>query len=234
MIASHTGNATVVTQLLSHGAAHGAAESSLGQTALMRAVVENHVDVVRTLLAAGADARARSKNRFTPLLFAAQQGNIEIARLLLAAGADVNEAAPDGIAGDTNAARSFKPDTEAAALLVAIDSQHEAMATFLLEQRRQSEPERGRQNRAPLRRATGDARAGQGAARPRRRSERATDPADAVSVAADPSSARPRGQHDRRDAILAGGQLRRRARRCGSSWRAAPTRWRSPPTTRRR
>jgi len=133
MIAAHTGNAAVVSQLLAHGAAHNAAESNLGQTALMRAVAENHVEVVRTLLAAGADARARSKNRFTPLLFAAQQGNIEIARLLIAGGADVNESAPDGIAGDTNAARSFKPDTEAAALLVAIDSQHEAMATFLLE-----------------------------------------------------------------------------------------------------
>ena len=133
MIAAHTGNAAVVSQLLAHGAAHGAAENTLGQTALMRAVVENHVDVVRTLLAAGADAKARSKNRFTPLLFAAQQGNVDIARLLIAGGADVNEAAPDGIAGDTNAARSFKPDTEAAALLVAIDSQHEAMARFLLE-----------------------------------------------------------------------------------------------------
>jgi ankyrin repeat protein len=124
MIAAHTGNAAVVAQLLARGAAHGAAEHTL---------VENHVEVVRTLLAAGADATARSKNRFTPLLFAAQQGDVEIARLLIAAGADVNEAAPDGIAGDTNAARSFKPDTEAAALLVAIDSQHEAMARFLLE-----------------------------------------------------------------------------------------------------
>jgi ankyrin repeat protein len=133
MIASHTGNAAVVTQLLSHGAPHDAVELTLGQTALMRAVAENHADVVRTLVAAGADAKARSKNRFTPLLFAAQQGNIEIARLLLAAGADVDEAAPDGIAGDTNAARSFKPGTEAAALLVAIDSQHEAMARFLVE-----------------------------------------------------------------------------------------------------
>jgi ankyrin repeat protein len=133
MIASHTGSAAVVTQLLSHGAAHDAVEYTLGQTALMRAVVENHVDVVRALLAAGADPKASSRNRFTPLLFAAQQGNIEIARLLLAAGADVDEAAPDGIAGDTNAARSFKPDTEAAALLVAIDSHHEAMARFLVE-----------------------------------------------------------------------------------------------------
>ena len=133
MIAAHTGNASVVSQLLTHRAAHDVVEQSLGQTALMRAVAEDHLEVVRTLLAAGADAKARSKNRFTPLLFAAQQGNIEIARLLLAAGADVNEAAPDGIAGDTNAARSFKPDTEAAALLVAIDSRHEAMARFLLE-----------------------------------------------------------------------------------------------------
>ena len=133
MIAAHTGNAVVVAKLLTHGARHDTVETSLGQTALMRAVVENHVEVVRTLLAAGADPRARSKNRFTPLLFAAQQGNIEIARLLIAAGADVNEAAPDGIAGDTNAGRSFKPDTEAAALLVAIDSQHEAMARFLLD-----------------------------------------------------------------------------------------------------
>jgi ankyrin repeat protein len=133
MLAAHTGNSAVVSQLLSHGAPHDAAETSLGQTALMRAVAENHLDVVRTLLAAGADPRARSKNRFTSLLFAAQQGNMEIARLLIAAGADVNEAAPDGIAGDTNAGRSFKPDTEAAALLVAIDSQHEAMARFLLD-----------------------------------------------------------------------------------------------------
>ncbi len=133
MIAAHTGNAAVVKLLLSAGANHAVAESTLGQTALMRAVVESHIDVVRTLLAAGADARARSRNRFTPLLFAAQQGNIEIGRLLLAAGADVNEAAPDGIAGDTNAARSFKPETEAAALLVAIDSQHESMAKFLLQ-----------------------------------------------------------------------------------------------------
>src|SRR5204863_921713 len=43
------------------------------------------------------------------------------------------EAAPDGIGGDTNALRPFKPGTEAAALLVAIDSNHDTMAMFLLE-----------------------------------------------------------------------------------------------------
>jgi ankyrin repeat protein len=98
----------------------------------MRAVAQNHVEIARVLVDAGADVRARSTNRFTPLLFAAQQGNIAIARLLLDAGADVNESAPDGIAGDTNAGRAFKPDTDAAARLVAIDSGHAEMAKYLL------------------------------------------------------------------------------------------------------
>jgi uncharacterized protein len=89
--------------------------------------------VMRLLIDAHAPVTARSKNRFTPLLFAAQQGNIESAKMLLAAGADVNETAPDGIAGDTNSRLMFKPGTEAGALLVAIDSGHEAMARFLVD-----------------------------------------------------------------------------------------------------
>ena len=40
---------------------------------------------------------------------------------------------PTGSPAIPTPARSFKPDTEAAALLVAIDSQHEAMARFLLD-----------------------------------------------------------------------------------------------------
>jgi ankyrin repeat protein len=133
MLAAHVGSVAIAKRLLAAGADIAARESTLGQTALMRAVAENHSDVVRVLIEAGAEIGARSKNRFTALLFAAQQGNIDIARLLLEVGADVNDAAPDGIAGDTNALRTFKPDTEAAALLVAIDSHHEAMARFLLE-----------------------------------------------------------------------------------------------------
>ena len=177
----------------------------------MRAVVENHLDVVRTLLAAGADAKARSKNRFTPLLFAAQQGNIEIARLLIAAGADVNEAAPDGIAGDTNTGRSFKPDTEAAALLVAIDSQHEAMARFLLDSG--ADPNLDGAGRTALHSAVQQAMPELVKAL----LARGADPnarltrAHAVAVAVYPAGARPRGQHDRGDAVLARRQLRRRA-----------------------
>jgi len=132
MTAAQTGHTGVLELLLAKGAALDAAERTRGQTALMRAVAENHVDAVRLLLAKGASISARSKNRFTALMFAAQQGNAEIARLLLAAGADPNETAPDGIGGDTNARLLYKPNTEASALLVAIDSAPESEANFKL------------------------------------------------------------------------------------------------------
>jgi len=114
------------------GADPNTVEATLGQTALMRAIAENHTSVARVLLEVGGSVSARSTNRFTPFLFAAQQGNIEAARLLLSAGADVNESAPDGIGGNTNARTRFVEDTEAAALLVAVDSEHAEMALFLL------------------------------------------------------------------------------------------------------
>ncbi len=132
MTAARVGNLDVVRSLLAAGADPNAREATLGQTALMLAVAENHTPVARLLLETGASASARSANRFTPLLFAAQQGNLEAADLLLAAGADVNESAPDGIGGNTNARSRYVPDTDAAALLVAIDSGHAELARFLL------------------------------------------------------------------------------------------------------
>jgi ankyrin repeat protein len=134
MTAARVGNVEVVRLLLAAGADPDATEATLGQTALMQTVAENHTPVARVLLEVGVAVSARSTNRFTPLLFAAQQGNIDAARLLLAAGADVNESAPDGIGGNTNARTRFVTDTDAAALLVAIDSGHADMARFLLEQ----------------------------------------------------------------------------------------------------
>ncbi len=133
MTAARVGNIEVVRLLVSAGADPNITEGTLEQTALMLAVAENHVPVVRLLLEVGGSATVRTTNQFTPLLFAAQQGNLDAARLLLAAGADVNEAAPDGIGGDTNARSRYVRDTEAAALLVAIDSGHPEMALFLLE-----------------------------------------------------------------------------------------------------
>jgi len=78
---------------------------------------EKHPEVVRLLVAHGADVHAHSTSGFTPLLFAAQQGDLDSAKALLEAGANVSEAAPE----------------EGSTLVVATHSGHEALALFLLE-----------------------------------------------------------------------------------------------------
>ena len=152
MTAARVGNVDVVRLLRAAGADPAAAESVRGQTALMWAVAENHNAVAGVLLESGGGATAATTNGFTPLLFAAQQGNVEMARMLLAAGADVNESAPDGIAGDTNARALFKEDTDASTLMVAIDSGHAEMARFLIAEG--ADPNHSGAGRMPLHSAT--------------------------------------------------------------------------------
>ena len=116
MTCGRTGSVEAVESLLARGARVNDRETVRGQTALMWAVAEKHAEVAAALIAAGADARARSHGEFTPLLFAARQGDVASARLLLAAGVDVNEVGGDG----------------SAALLVATESRHPGMVRFLL------------------------------------------------------------------------------------------------------
>jgi ankyrin repeat protein len=110
----------------------------------MRAAAGSHAEVVRALVAAGADVHAFSKSGFTPLQFASQQGDIESAKILLAAGAAVDEAPkaqPDarkdawgsGGACATGRARCFTPEENGTPLVIAAASGHEAMSLFLLE-----------------------------------------------------------------------------------------------------
>jgi ankyrin repeat protein len=75
------------------------------------------VDIVRALVAAGADVRARTTGGFSPLLFAARQGDAESAAVLLDAGADPNDRARDG----------------STALVIAIASGREDVAILLLD-----------------------------------------------------------------------------------------------------
>ena len=143
MTCARGGDAGAVAALLDRGATSvNARERTRGQTALMWAAAHRHADVVRVLLAHGADVHARSivthlrvptnayatrlsrrdvvdmpLGGFTPLLFAARHGDVESARLLLAAGADVNDAAADGIS----------------VLVLAAHSGHAALVDFLLE-----------------------------------------------------------------------------------------------------
>lgn len=121
MMLSKQGNAQAVKALLDHGANPNTTEAANGQTALMWAASARHPEVVKLLLKAHADVRARAKSwsqrmvlccqlyggdheneavivmgGYTPLLFTAQYGDVESAKLLLAAGADVKDTAPDG------------------------------------------------------------------------------------------------------------------------------------------
>jgi ankyrin repeat protein len=96
MTAARSGNADIVRLLLTAGADPKAVSNDYKQNALMWAIAERHVAVVRALLNHGADLSARSSGGFTPLLFAARYGDPEIADLLLAAGADARDAAAGG------------------------------------------------------------------------------------------------------------------------------------------
>ena len=80
--------------LLGHGAAVNAKEGWHGQTALMWAAAEGYPDVVRALVASGADVHMRSNGGFTALLFAAREGRIAAVQALVAAGANMNDALP--------------------------------------------------------------------------------------------------------------------------------------------
>src|SRR5690606_8230073 len=73
-----------------------AAEHWRGQTALMWAAGEGHMNVVQMLVEAGANVRARSKSGYTPLLFAVRNAQVDSIRYLLDHGANPNDLAPDG------------------------------------------------------------------------------------------------------------------------------------------
>lgn len=122
MSCARAGDATAVKALLVHSADVNAKEHEHDQTALMWAAAQRHPEVVRLLIEARADIRARSltyaqtvvgeqtqragreelnytvlRGGATPLLFTARVGDVESARLLLKAGADANDSQPDGV-----------------------------------------------------------------------------------------------------------------------------------------
>jgi ankyrin repeat protein len=131
MTCARAGDAGAVQALLRRGANPNAMEREHHQTALMWAVAEQHPDIVRALIDAHADIRARSltypqtvvdeqtqragreklnytvqRGGATPLLFAARVGDADSARLLLDAGADANDSQPDEVSALVLAAHS--------------------------------------------------------------------------------------------------------------------------------
>jgi uncharacterized protein len=137
MLASRAGNAAAVKVLLDSKARVDAKENWHGETALMWAAGENHADIVKLLIANGANPNAQAPKLerpemkkgpaqvfssypaggLTALIHAARENSFEAAQALLAAGANPNQRDPNNIGP----------------LMVAVTNAHWDMANLLLE-----------------------------------------------------------------------------------------------------
>ena len=63
-----------------------------GETSLLRACRNGHVDVIKLLLVLGAEIDRADEGGVTPLLIACENGRVDVVRLLLNKGADVDRA----------------------------------------------------------------------------------------------------------------------------------------------
>lgn len=100
--AASTGDVAKVRELLSRGVLVDVLDNRdapMGQTALMHAAKNGHIDVIRVLLSAGASVSARDKavptfpevaHGHQPLHYAVRNKNVAVAKVLLDAGADPN------------------------------------------------------------------------------------------------------------------------------------------------
>jgi uncharacterized protein len=83
--ASYVGDVTTVSRLLAANADPNAADLPYGFTPLLNATLKKHTEVVRLLLAGGADVELRAKDGRSALEIAEQHGSTEIAALIRAA-----------------------------------------------------------------------------------------------------------------------------------------------------
>ena len=75
----------------------------------MRAAREDHTEIVRILLAAGADIEGKRDDGYTALMNAAFRGSTETVKTLLAAGANVNAVRISACITPTPRAKRSKP-----------------------------------------------------------------------------------------------------------------------------
>jgi ankyrin repeat protein len=89
ILAAGGGDLPAVNALLAAGVDANGKRRFVGDTALEDACLNSHLEVVKALLAAGANPNAKPDG-YTPLIMATRTGNLAVIRALLAAKADVD------------------------------------------------------------------------------------------------------------------------------------------------
>ncbi len=96
-LASFFSQPAAAEELLNHGADPNAVATNGSKLAVLNsAAASNNVEVVKTLLRAGANPDAQQHGGFTALHAAAQHNNVEMIQALLDAGADASLRTDDG------------------------------------------------------------------------------------------------------------------------------------------
>ncbi|XP_045140209.1 ankyrin repeat domain-containing protein 17 isoform X3 [Echinops telfairi] len=90
MEAGSAGHVEVARLLLENGAGINTHSNEFKESALTLACYKGHLEMVRFLLAAGADQEHKTDEMHTALMEACMDGHVEVARLLLDSGAQVN------------------------------------------------------------------------------------------------------------------------------------------------
>lgn len=91
-LAARENHRSVVSFLLEHGADVNLQSEDRGNSPLMDAVSKSNVDMVRDLIAAGADVNLLSKDGQSALVLAVGKNDVPLAKELLEAGADIDAA----------------------------------------------------------------------------------------------------------------------------------------------
>jgi uncharacterized protein len=105
-----SGNREAVRALLKQPSSAFKGVEGDGTTALHWAVRADDLEMVRLLLAAGADVKAATREGVTPLSLAAVNGSVRMTEVLLEAGADANAVMPEGETVLMTAARTGRPE----------------------------------------------------------------------------------------------------------------------------
>ena len=135
MAASRSGSVLSVRRLINRGAFVNAADSFQNQTALMWASAEGQLDVVDTLLAAGANPNSQAHvttitsrrnadhptGGFTALMWAARNGDEDTVRRLVEGGADLDLRNGDGASATMIAIYNDRFDTAAVLIDLGAD-----------------------------------------------------------------------------------------------------------------